>query len=218
MRFKSSLIFSLLILACAVQAQPVFQVGNLNPPMPPSVEFIHTGLEDYAYLIYPPDQGSCTEGGFELVAIHMYLELTANQVPVTFTVSGALAQADWDPSLNEFVPGPFICEGPDEMYHIELPGIYVITVPMQDSCGCQAFDEHYFLVMRFHTPFEANLPIDGLPQPGIVYNDKGAGWLDMIDYDKTAGGKVIIWGDTVCCTYSVGNEAGTWSGIKSLYR
>ncbi len=218
MRLKTTLIISLTILAGAALAQPIVQVGNLNPPVPPSVEFLHTGLEDYAYLIYPPDQGSCTEGGFELLAIHMFLELMPNQVPITFTVSGALAHADWDPSLNAWVPGPFICEGPDELFNIELPGVYNITVPMEDSCGCQAFDDHYFLVVRFHTPFEANLPTDGLPAPGIVYNDKGDGWVDMIGLGKTAGGKVIIWGDTVCCTYSVGNEAGTWGGIKSLYR
>jgi hypothetical protein len=169
-------------------------------------------------LIYPPDQGTCTEGGFDLLEIHMYLELGPQHVPVTFNVSGALAHADLDPTEGQYVPGPFICEGPEAVFHIEEPGLYVITVPMQDACECQLFDDHYFLVMRFLTPFEANLPIDDQPQPGIVYNDKGAGWVDMFDLSKTAGGKVIIWGDTVCCTHSVGNEAGSWSGIKSLYR
>ncbi|MBU1073252.1 hypothetical protein KKG45_08390, partial [bacterium] len=132
--------------------------------------------------------------------------------------SGGLAEAVWDQALGQFVPGPFICEGLDQVFNFTAPGLYVITVPMDDACGCLAFDEHYFLIIRYHDTFEANLPIDGLPEPGIVYNDKGTGWVDMFDYIKTASGKVIIWGDTVCCAYSVGNEPGTWSEIKSLYR
>jgi len=218
MKLKTSLIVLMLILASVAQGQPAFPVGNLKPIVPPAVEFIHTGQESYAYLIYPPAQGSCTEGGFELLNIHMYLELTPAQVPVTFTASGSLAHADWDPSENQFVPGPPLCTGPEAVYNFTEPGLYVITVPMEDVCECQVFDDYYFLIIRYHDFFEANLPIDGLPQPGIVYNAKGTGWFDMFDYKKTAGGKVIIWGDIVCGDCSVGNQSGTWSGIKSLYR
>jgi len=217
MKLMTTSIVLTLILACAAQGQPDFQVGNLNPPVE-SFEFLHTGQEAYAYLIYPPDQWTCTEGGFELLSVNMLLEFIQGQVPVDFAAVGGLAEAVWDPTLNAFVPGPQICEGPEVMFHAETSGQFTVMLPVDEACDCQIFDGHYFLTVRYLDAFEANLPIDDQPLAGVVYNDKGAGWVDMIDFDKTARGKVIIWGDTVCGTCSVGNESGTWSGIKSLYR
>ncbi len=211
------IVLAMLLTASIVMAQPIMPVGNLNPPVPPAVEFLHTGLETYAYLIYPPEQASCSQGGFELLDVNMYLELTPGQVPVSFHAAGGLIQADWDHSIGQFVPGQPLCEGPQFFFHFDEPGLYTITVPMDLTCGCQIFDEHYFLTLEYLDPFEANLPTDGQPAPGIVYNDKGAGWVDMIGLGKTAGGKVIIWGDLVCCD-PVANAEGSWGGIKTLYR
>ncbi len=208
----------LLLLAGTAQGQLVFQVGNLNSPVPPAVPDLHMGLESYAYLIYPPDQASCPLGGFKLEAVHMYLEFTASQVPADFQVAGALLGAFWDPSMNMFLPEGPLCEGPVIDYHITEPGLYEIILPMDSTCGCLPFDEHYFLTVNYLTPFEADLPIDNQPEAGVVFNNDGGGWIDMIVFDKTAGGKVIIWGDLVCCDPAIGNEQNTWSEIKGLYR
>ncbi len=207
----------LLLLAAAVAlGQPVIQVGNLNPPVPPAVPDLHFGQTSYAYLVYPPDQGNCTKGGFKLETLHMYLELTAAQVPVTFDAAAVLREAVWDPGQNGWVPGPPLCGGPLWTFTFDDPGLYVIDLPLDDSCGCEVFDMFYFLSVDFPTFFEADLPVDGLPQEGIVFRNTSGFWEDMFGLGKTATGKVIIWGDLVCCE-PVGNDTSTWSGIKSLY-
>jgi len=194
-----------------------FQVGNLNPFVPPSVPDLFTGNEKFAYLIFPPDQGTCNEGGIQLETVSMLLEFDPTQVPVTFAVQGGLLDAIWNPAMGRFEPGEEICMGLPEIFEIVEPGLYTITVPVPD-CSCVPWDDYYFLTLEYLDPFEALLPTDGLPEPGIVYNDKGTGWIDMFDLKKTAGGKIIVWGDVICCEPAVGNTTGTWGNVKSLYR
>jgi hypothetical protein len=194
-----------------------FQVGNLNPVVPPSVAGLFTGNEKFAYLIFPPDQGTCNEGGIQLETVSMLLEFEPAQVPVTFSVRGGLLDAVWDPAMGGFVPGEEICLGLPEIYEIIEPGIYTITVAVPE-CSCVPWDDYYFLTLEYLDPFEALLPIDDLPEPGIVFNDKGTGWIDMFGMKRTAGGKIIVWGDVICCEPAVGNTTGTWSHVKSLYR
>jgi hypothetical protein len=218
MKHKLAFTVLMLLLAGAALGQPYFPAGNLNPPMPPAVPDVHFGEASYAYLFYPPDYGSCPLGGFRLEAVHMLLEFAPAQVPVTFTVTGGLMSAVWDPSQNMFVPGGPLCEGPPLVFTFTEPGQYEIFVPTNGACGCQPFDEYYFLSLNFLDPFNADLPTDGQPEPGVVFIDNGTGWVDMIGLGKTAGGKVIIWGDLVCCDPSIGNANSTWGGIKGLYR
>lgn len=207
----------LLLAAGFAVGQPVIQVGNLNDPVPPAVPDLHFGQVAYAYLIYPPDQGACSQGGFKLETVHMYLEFAPDQVPVDFMVCAGLQTAVPDPSGETYAPGGPLCDGPLLQVHVDEPGPFVVSLPVGDACGCQPFDEHYFLTVRYPEPFLADLPIDDQPQAGVVYADEGAGWADMFLIDKTASGKVIIWGDLVCCE-PVAAETRTWSGIKTLYR
>ena len=194
-----------------------FQVGNLNPPVPPAVPGLFTGQEKYAYLIFPPDQGTCENGGIQLETVNMLLELEDTQVPIIFAVQGGLLDAVWNPDEMQFEPGEQLCISAPIIYLIEEPGLYTITVPTPE-CGCVPWDDYYFLLMEYIDPFEALLPIDDQPEPGIVYNDKGTGWVDMIGLGKTAGGKIIVWGDVICCEPPVANEPDTWGSVKSLYR
>lgn len=206
----------LLLISTVALGQTAFPVGNLNPPVPPAATGIHESQVSYAYLIYPPDQGSCELGGFMLDKVHMYLAFQANQVPIDFQARAGLREAIWDNNLGAYVPGPLLCTGPLTTFHIDVAGQYVIDLPLDGTCGCHPFDAHYFLTVEYPTLFVADLPIDGLPQANIVYRDTGGGWTDMILLSKTAGGKVIIWGDLICCE-PVGNETATWGGIKALY-
>ncbi len=218
MKLKLASTVLLLLLAGVAMGQPIFQVGNLNPPEPPAVPDVHLGLESYAYLFYPPDFGDCSSGGFRLEAVHMLLEFTPEQVPVTFHAAGGLISADWDSALDMFVPGGQLCEGQPFDFHFTEPGQYEIILPVQGACGCQPFNEHYFLSVKYFDQFGADLPTDGQPEAGVVFINNSGNWIDMIGLGKTAGGKVIIWGDLVCCDPPIGNDMGTWSGIKGLYR
>jgi len=218
MKLKLASTVLLLLLASTALGQTTFQVGNLNPPVPPAVPDVHMGLESYAYLFYPPESGSCPLGGFRLEAVHMLLEFTPAQVPVTFHAAGGLMSAFWDPAQDMFVPEGPLCDGPPVDFQFTEPGQYEIVLPLEGVCSCQSFDEYYFLSVNYFDPFDADLPTDGQPEAGVVFINNGTGWIDMIDLGKTAGGKVIIWGDLVCCDPSIGNEMSTWSEIKGLYR
>jgi hypothetical protein len=48
--------------------------------------------------------------------------------------------------------------------------------------------------------------------------DRGQGWEDLFGFDKTGGGKSIVFGDIVYATAVVPEETETWGSIKSLYR
>lgn len=194
------------------------QIGNLNSPVPPSVPGLVYGDQSFAYLVYPDEQVSCAQGGFKLESVQMLLDFTSAQIPVLLTIEGGLSDAVWDPSGEFLLPGAPACTSPPVTLEINDPGLHQITVPMNGTCGCYSVNAPYFLVMHFSGPFQANLPVDGLPQPGIVYVNDGNGWFDMNGLKRTSSGKVIIWGDLTCCVPTVGNKSGTWSGVKTLYR
>lgn len=190
------------------------RLGNLNPPAD-LVPGWFTGLERYAYLIEPSEQCDCPVG-FQLETITMLLNFDPTMVPVTFQAHGSLLAADLDPS-GYFVPGEELCTGPPVMIEILDPGTIAVTVPM-DGCPCAAMESPYFLAISFDTPFVANLVVDGFPAPGIAYNDKGTGWVDLYDWLGKTAGKIIVWGDVICCTGVIDTRTGTWGSVKSLYR
>jgi hypothetical protein len=192
-------------------------IGNLNPPVLPSVDGIVTGNEAFAYFVYPLEQCSCSEGGFLLEMIHMMLELLPHQVPAAFQAYGALHEAVYDPTTGCWLPGDMIYAGPPTDFDIQEPGVYEIGLPTPGAV-CLQLDNYYFLVVHFLTPLEAGLVEDGLPAPCIAYNDKGAGWVDLDGVKRTAAGKTIIWGDMICCLPPIGSETPTWGAVKTLYR
>jgi hypothetical protein len=187
-------------------------LGNLNPPVS-VVPGYFSGAEGYKYLIFPPDQCAC-QVGFILEKVNMMLEFTA---PATFEVITDLSEAIWDPAAECWIPGPELCTSLVHVVDIPAPGTYVISVPIE-FCECAWMPYHYFLGMHFLTLFEANLVIDAFPMPCVAYNDKGAGWVDLFNWFIKSNGKVIIWGDVICCEQAIGNEANTWGRVKGLYR
>lgn len=219
MRHRPFLQLALLaLLAAPAVAQTLAQIGNLNDPVPPSLPGLLNGDQSFAYLVFPSEQVSCPEEGFRLERINMYLDFQPDQVPQVVTLNCGLIGAIWDDQQQAWVPGPSVCASEDFEILVTEPGLQVVSCPVQGACGCQPINQPFFLNLTYVGPAAANLVTDGQPQPGIVYWDLGNGYVDMYGVDKTATGKTIIWGDIVCCTYSVGNENSTWSGIKSLYR
>ncbi|HOX24865.1 MAG TPA: hypothetical protein PLL30_03755 [Candidatus Krumholzibacteria bacterium] len=202
--------------AGAALAQSGGRIGNLNDPVPPSVPGLLVGNQVFAYLVMPDEQVACPDGGFILQTVAMTLDFTAEQVPATITVNAGLLDAHLEDN-GFYVPGGEIGTSPEITVTIDAPGLHVIPVPLQGACGCEPTDAPYFLSFRYLGPAVANLAIDDQPAPGIVYLDSGNGYVDMYELGKTSGGKVIIWGDIVCCI-AVGAEPTTWQDVKSLFR
>lgn len=218
-RMRLTLIVGLLaLLALPAAAQTLGQIGNLSDPVPPSLPGFLTGDQSFAYLVFPDEQVSCPEGGCRLESVNMWLDFQEEDLPQVLSLSSGLVDAVWDQEQEAWVPGDRACASQTFEFTITEPGLQVVQCPVEGACGCQPVNEPFFLNLTFLGPATANLVTDGQPQPGIVFWDQGNGWTDMYGLDKTATGKTIIWGDIVCCTYSVGNETSTWSGIKTLYR
>lgn len=205
-------------LAGSIQAQIIDgEIGNLNDPVPPSVPDILFGDQAVAYLVHPDEQVSCPDNGFRLETVQMYLEFTPEQVPTTLLVAGGLLEAlEDDSSGSGFIPGDEVCYSGPQLITIVEPGLHEIEVHTFE-CGCLLIDQPYFLSLRFFGDAVANLVIDDEPAPGIEFLDSGNGWVDMNGFDRTSGGKVIIWGDIICCIV-VETEATSWHQIKGLFR
>ncbi len=193
------------------------QVGNLNPPGAPPVPGIFTGNESYAYHIYPADQCDCVEEGFVLEAITQYLYFEDEQIPAAFFVQGSLLKAEFDASIGCWVPGPLLYQGPREVFTIVESGQATIQVL---TPGIPAFPlaDHYFLVLEYLGCSQALLVVDDEPMPCTEFINRGNGWEDLFNYDKSGGGKIIVFGDIVCSPLAVSTTTSTWDGIKSLYR
>jgi hypothetical protein len=204
--------------AGAVAAQDTVRIGNLNDPVS-SVPGILYGNQRFAYLVVPGEQASCPNGGCVLTSTTLLAEFTPDQVPAAFAVSGGLIAAEPGSEADRWVPGDDLFQSPAISVTIDEPGIHAITVPMQGSCDCVPMDQPYFLNINFLDAVTANVMIDREPAPGVVYLDSGNGFIDLDTFDpgKTSDGKVIIWGDIVCCIVVEG-ESSTWGGVKSLFR
>jgi hypothetical protein len=193
------------------------QVGNPVEIGQPPVPELFFGNQEWAYLIYPPDQCDCPEGGFQLDRVNMDLSLNPGQVPVIFSASAFLREAIYNAETGCYVPGEVLYFSPPVTFTFDEPGVYTITVPTPET-SCEVFDEHYFIGLRYLEPFLADLAIDEQPAPCTAYVDSGNGWFDFYDLRKSSTGKPIIWGDIVCCDINVPAEDGTWTEIKGLYR
>ena len=208
---------AVIVLASVAFAQPIGgQIGNLNPPVS-AVPDILFGDQGFAYLVFPGDLGF-SDPGFMLEAVHMLVDFEQSQIPQLVTVSGGLAHAVWDPTLDLWVPGEVMCSAPPVDYQIIDPGIFELVAPVGAACGCRPINEPYFLIFNFHGPAEGSLAVDDQPLPGFVYLNDGLAWIDMFGLKRTATGKSIIWGDIITCSAPIGVPSSTWGSIKDLYR
>lgn len=209
----------LLVLAIGVLATPLLaqvqggQVGNLNPPAG-TAPGILVGNQTLAYLILPEEQVSCPDQGFQLQNVRVFLEFSPEQVPVTLNVAGGLLQAV--PDGAGYVPGDSLFMTDPMPIVIAEPGMQLIEVPVDGVASCELLSGAYFLALRFAGPAESSLVIDDQPAPGIEFIDSGNGFVDMNGLDKASGGKVIIWGDIICCIVTA-SEGSTWHQIKQMF-
>lgn len=189
------------------------QVGNLNLPAG-TAPGILVGNQTLAYLIQPEEQVSCPEQGFQLQNVRVYLEFSQEQVPVTLNVAGGLLQAV--PDGAGYVPGDALFLTDPMPMVITEPGLQLIEVPVEGVASCELLGGAYFLALQFVGPAAASLVIDDQPAPGIEFIDSGNGFIDMNGLDKASGGKVIIWGDIICCLVTA-SEGSTWHQIKQIF-
>lgn len=207
----------LVLLAAAAWAGDAV-IGNLNDPTHVLPDYV-TGQESFAYLVYPPEQASCPEGGFTMETIRMWLGFTLDDVPVTFQARGRLLEATLDPFTGQWVPGPVICETAVFEVTVTDDGLFELVLPfLPGDCGPLLLDAHYFLAVDLLTPLVADLPLDSQPEAGVAYQNTGQGWVDMDGLKRADSGKIIIWGDIVCSAPPVGNARDTWGAVKGLYR
>lgn len=196
------------------------RIGNLNPPVGPSYPEIFDGNQAFAYYVKPASQCSCEQGQFNLETISMLVDFGPNQVPQTLVITPSLLAAEFNAGSNCLEPGTTLCAGPDQVVNIDVPGIQVLTVPL-DGCGPFPLGDDFFLSLSYEGGGPASLPVDDEPLPCVEFIDRGNGWMDLFDQksggDKTGGGKVIVFGDIVCAT-AVDTEPSSWGSIKSLYR
>lgn len=193
------------------------RVGNLASAVPPPATGIFAGGEEYAYLIYPPDQCQCAEGGFTFESIGMLLEFAPHQVPVTFAAVAVWREAVWDDGLGCYLPGGELFASAPVIFPIALPGIYDIVIPTP-GWDFLPFAQHYFIGLRYVDVFAADLPVDDQPQACVAYRGDGTSWQDLDGLKRAAGGKVIVWGDIVCGSPVIPSDATTWGTLKAVYR
>ncbi len=194
------------------------QIGNLHDPVRLPGPELFQGEESYAFLVHPPEQCGCTEGGFTVETVAHLLYFEPDQVPALLQVQARLLEALPDLTGLCRLPGPDVCLGPPQTILVDQPGYFLVTVPMP-GCPIQDFGQYYFLAMSYQGGSPARLAIDDQPQPCVEFIDRGNGWEDMfLIPDKTGGGKHILFGDVVCGALSVDEETGSWGSIKSLYR
>jgi hypothetical protein len=203
------------VLASPAMAQQIGgEIGNLNDPVD-SVPNILLGDQSLAYLVFPGEQVSCPDDGFRLDAVRIWLEFSEDQVPVCLSVSGGLLDAV--PEGDGFVPGDPIYLSEPRLIAINDPGLQVIEVFTDDVASCEILENAYFLALRFLGPAEASLGVDDEPAPGIEFIDSGQGYVDLNGFDRPSGGKIIIWGDIICCI-TTPTERSSWHQIKQLFR
>jgi len=197
-------------------------VGNAYNPIAHSIPDWLVGDEAYKYLINPSaDLPNCPVG-FQLLSIGMVLEFPADLPdPYFFFAYGDLETAVWDEVLGCYVPGAEECTGPLTTFFVG-PGTWVIELPMPE-CACAyiygpgGVPYMYMLSVHFVGPVTANLVTDEFPVGCTSWNNKGDGWVDLVN-DSNFPGELIIYGDVNCCDEPVATEEKSWGDVKSLFR
>lgn len=192
--------------------------GNQNPASWAVPDWVW-GAETYATVfeaVQPPC--GCAEG-FNVEAVHMYLNFGPEDVPASFQVSVSFLETVFNEEAGCEMPGAEICRSPTYTIDIVDLGLYDISIPMDsENCGCAYFDYKYAVSMNFETAF-ANTPdgvADAFPVGCTSWNDYGGGWLDLQSFGWP--GENIIFADIVCCAPAVPTEDRSWGDVKSLFR
>lgn len=212
-------LFQVLVLVIAIVAiaDDYCEIGNHGDPVGPPWRDILHGEDAYAFLVKPNQQcGQTDDNAFELIKLHMMLHFDTDQVPADFAVEVGLLEADRH-SNDSFLPGEVIYMTQTESVHVEQPGLFQLHIPTPDF-GLEWLVDEYFLVFKFPTAFEGNLPIDSYPESGVAFRHNGNYWEDMNEMDRRPDGKILVWGDIICVTSSVENDSSSWGTIKAMFR
>jgi hypothetical protein len=148
------------------------------------------GNENYAFFIRPSDYTcSCTEG-FNVRAVHMWLDLQPTSNP---EVRAHLAEADGTGDC--LTPGailastdPIVATG-DGFTDVEIPCDF----------ACEFMGQDYFLIFEFmDANGPVNIPFDFNGQHCYSYCDQSGSWSDLVA-DEGFFGNILIWADVDCC-------------------
>ncbi|MCP4571718.1 MAG: hypothetical protein GY838_05145 [bacterium] len=192
--------------------------GNLNPVAYAIPDYMW-GAESYATIFeaeLPPC--GCPEG-FNVEAVHMYMNFDIEDVPVSFDVSASFMEATFDETAGCEIPGATICTSLTYTVTIETAGLYDVGIPLDPlTCGCAYFGYKYAVSMDIDTAF-AEYPdavTDEFPLGCVSWNNYGSGWIDTIDLGMP--GELSMYADIVCCAPAVPVEDKAWGDVKSLFR
>jgi hypothetical protein len=208
---------AILVIAMAVIADEYCEIGNHGDPVgPPLTDVLH-GNDAYAYLVKPGQEcGGTDDNAFRLIKSHMLLHFDTQQIPADFSVRTGLLKAVPE-GTNRFTPGEEIYLTQNISVHVDQPGPFQLDIETPDF-GLEELDDEYFLVFKFTSFVEGNLPIDSYPEAGVAYRFNGTSWEDMDTLDRRPSGKIILWGDIVCVVSSVDSDTNSWGKIKAMFR
>ena len=193
-------------------------LGNLNDPVYAISDWIWGG-ETY-YTMFDAEMADCTcAEGFTVEAVHMFMQFSADDVPVSFDLYGSFHTAVFDEMTQCWIPSETVCETPFYTMTIDLPGLYDISLPVDYAvCECAAFGYKYAAGITIDTEFTSNpdLITDEAPLGCTSYNEYGNGLEDLQDYELP--GEAILFVDVGCCANPVNTDATTFGGIKALFK
>lgn len=213
-------LFVLAAVLCAATAPaqefaPDCTIGNLNQPALYAPN-IFQGDEAYAYLVHPGEFCAFEGGHFSLLSVTQFLHFEDQQLPVTLVVEASIMEAVFDSGLGCDVPGETLHASVPLALRVEQVGEFPVTVQLDPFI--LPLDRSYFLSLRYLGGGPGQLVTDDMPAPCVEFIDRGQGWEDLFNFDKTGDGKGIVFGDVVYATQTVPEETETWGAIKSLYR
>ncbi len=152
-----------------------------------------SGNEQYAFFIRPSDYACGCDPGFNVRAVHMWLQLNTSSNP---TVRAHLAEAEGAGAC--FTPGAILSTSDPLPVSVGTSGLHDVEIPC--DFACQEMNVDYFLIVEF---LDANgpvgLPFDNSPQDCVNYVERGSGWEDLVD-DHNFWGDIYIWADVDCCS------------------
>lgn len=169
------------------------------------------GLDSYAYLIRPSEEGCGNGVGFSVTEIRIWL---AVQSGGSFGIEGSILEAV-DSGNGCYTPGA-VLDTSESSNVTGWPEVGGINVGVLCDFGCLPADRAYFLSIKF-TACDATVVFPRNPDLSSCtsYMDQGAGFTDLQDFE--GGGGLVIYGRTDNCDEPLPAEESTWGGIKALY-
>ena len=201
---------------------PVGQVWSGYDPEWIEPGAIHGGGETF-FMLVDPNEGCACPVGFEVSTLDFFMTFPDDTpIPVTITVSMALAEADFQPDGPlPWLPGDTVCQTPARDFTFQIPKQFV-GFGMGLECECAAMDEPYFLAFTVHSVMDplGGLFTDGSGEPATgryltLVDDQ---WIDLVAAGTLTRGDLVLSGFARCCEVPVAVDDRTWSSIRSLYR